>query len=399
MVTLADIGGVREDIHHFAKVSAALEAYGELLAVGDVVCSGPVGRAISLGLESIDPTLNVKEGGMITLKAIKKGLIIAAKATREALRILFQLLGSLYIKFTGSLGAVRGHQKRTAKALGRLGGRVTYKKMEISGINRLCINGQFVADDPAVLRSIAQITDYVLNQHPKTVADISRLVSRRFLDLSERSAGKNNIEVAREGMEIFAQALGNTMRPPAGAQQASPKELPSSFRDSGMFHRSQILPGNYALIYTDPSTVAQYAQTTQAANYAAVISGAFRIRFTELPINTADRAERMVDVPSIPTLNMLVKGISDILDIAERGESGIRDFNVVKTTVDDAIRQIAERSQNVSNSSNVVLHMLGSISETLAAPMDNFTHWVAVTMNVYLAYIDHCIKHYQVAGV
>lgn len=399
MSQTASMEDVGNDIHRFARLSCALEAYAEILGGADVNASSPMGMTISLGLESIDPTLDIKEGSMITLKAIKKGLIAAAKAAREALRLLFRMLGSLYVKFTGSLGVVRGHQKRTAKALGRLGGRVTYKKMTISGINRLCINGQFVADDPQTLAAIAQVTDHVLNKHPKMVADVSRLISRRFLDLAERSEGKNNLDVAREGMEIFAQALSTTMSQPAGATVAQPRELPSAYKDAGTFHRSRVLPGNYALIYTDPSTVSQYVKTAQASSYAALIGSAFRIRFTELPLNTADRAERTVDVPSIQTLNALVKGISDILTIAERGESGMRDFNVVKVTVDDAIRQIAERSQNVANSSNVVLHMLGSISETLASPMDNFTHWVAVTLNVYLAYIDHCIKHYLDEGV
>ena len=71
----------------------------------------------------------------------------------------------------------------------------------------------------------------------------------------------------------------------------------------------------------------------------------------------------------------------------------------VKTVVDDAIRQVMDVRDGNGKANTTVIQMLGSMSETLAAPMNNFTHWVAVTMNVYLNFIDHCIKHYEMEGV
>ncbi|MOA59958.1 hypothetical protein D3C78_1847150 [compost metagenome] len=67
--------------------------------------------------------------------------------------------------------------------------------------------------------------------------------------------------------------------------------------------------------------------------------------------------------------------------------------------VDDAIRQIAETGEEVGRSNAHVLEVLGVISKKLAEPMGFYTHWLAVTLNVWLTFIGHCIKHYENEGV
>lgn len=387
------------DVDHMFKLTCALEAYGEILKDDKVDVDSALGRSIQLGLESIDPSLDLKEGSYITLRMVKEGLIKVAKATREAIRILFEIVGNLYVKFTGSLGRVRGHQKNAAKRLGRLGSRVSYKQMEISGINRLSVNGSFVGGDPMVLGEIRNICDHLLNKHPQTVVRVARVCSRRFIDLAEQQANASKRDVAVAGMQVFLETLAAAIQPVRGETMVKAGELPSGFT-TGRYLRSAVMPGNWALVYTNLQEALNQTNAQDVNHYANVIKQSFKIDFVELTLNTADRTPRTMDVPSIQTLSQLVDGISKILDVAEKAEMGRRDFASVKTVVDDAIRQVMDvKSESDGTVNTAVIQMLGSISEVLAAPMDNFTHWVAVTINVYLNFIDHCIKHYEVEGV
>lgn len=381
------------------KLHCALDAYSEMLK-DDVAFDSPLGKSIRVSIESIDPSIDLKEGSYITLRMIKEGVIKAAKATREILRVLFEIVGNLYVKFTGSLGRVRGHQKAVSKRLGRLGNRVSYKQMEISGINRLSVNGSFVGDDPNTLVGIRAISEHLLNKHPAMVVRVARVCSRRFIDLVEQHPQSSHTEVAQAGMQIFLETMASAVQTAYGEQEVKTGELPNSFT-TGRFLRSATMPGNWALVYTNTNETLRSGGAGKADMYANVIKQAFRVDFVELTLNTADRTPRTVDVPSIRTLASLVDGISKILDVAEKAETGRRDFGSVKTVVDDAIRQVMDvRTEGADGKANTtVIQMLGSISEVLAAPMDSFTHWIAVTLNIYLNYIDHCIKHYEVDGV
>jgi len=381
------------------RLTCALDAYSTLLK-DDVSLDSPLGRSICVSIESIDPSIDLKEGSYITLRMIKEGIIRTAKATRELLRVLFEIVGNLYVKFTGSTGRVRGHQKAVSKRLGRLGNRVSYKQMEISGINRLSVNGTFVGDDPQVLVGIYAISEHLLKQHPAMVVRVARVCARRFIDLVEQHPTASQNEVAKLGMQIFMETMASAAQPAFGEQEVKAGELGNSFT-GGRYLRSATMPGNWALVYSNTKETLNAGAISKADMYANVIKQAFRIEFVELTLNTADRAARTVDVPPIRTLAKLVDGISKILDVAEKAELGRRDFGSVKTVVDDAIRQVMDvRTEGGNGTANsTVIQMLGSISEVLAAPMDSFTHWIAVTLNIYLNYIDHCIKHYEMEGV
>jgi len=390
---------VSDDLDRMARLSCALEAYGEILRRGEVNPESSLGQSLALGLEAIDPNIDIREGSVVTLRAIKEGIVQLAKMTRNAVRMLLELIQSFYVKFTGSLGAVRSRQKKIGKMLGKLGGKVAYTTMEVSGIHRLCINGQFVGDDVNSLNDMRLVTDFILNAYPKAVAAVSRDASRQFLNIAERSEERASKEIAREAISSFAKVMQTRLQVPPMFVSASSKELPPAFNGSGAYHRSPFMPGNMALVFTHPSEIVARAEKTQVGNYAGLISSAFTCKFLELPLNAVDRGTREVEVPSIKTLNGLYQGISNILDLAERGESGVRDFQTVKAIVDDAIRQVAEMNDNAGNASNVMIHMLGAMSEKLAEPMGSFTHWLAITLNVYLAYMEHCIRHYQSEGV
>ena len=403
MDSLAAFDGVHTDLDDMGRMTDALEAYADLLGGQDVEANSLMGRSISLGLESIDPDFDIKEGSAITLRALKDGIIQVAKATRAALKVLFEMIGSLYVKFTGSLGRVRGHQRSISKRLGKIGNKVAYTKMEISGINRLCVDGKFVGAEASNLEDIKVLCEYILETYPKAVANTARDAAREFQNIVAGNREHTTPAVVETAMASFAKALERYVKPPAHSVQANPGQLPSGVTNTGHWYHSAVLPGNYALLFTHPSQVAALAQQHGMDKYGTIIQQSFAVKFVELQMSTADRSARTIDVPSIKALSDLVEKISAILEIGESGESGAKDFLSVKGVVDDAIRTIAERSQRsgseANNSGNVLMHMLGAISQKLAEPMGNFTHWLAVELNVYLTFIGHCLNHYEAEGV
>lgn len=385
---------VSEDLDRMALMSCALEAYQEILHDKRFDPSNSVGLALQVGLEAIDPTINVKEGTAVTLRVIKDGIVKLAKMTRQALKLLFDFIQSMYVKFTGSLGMVRRRHKLIGNRIGKLGRRTTYSKLKVTGISRLSIDGRFVGADASTLSEIRGVVDFILNTYPKAVANTSRDCARKFQNLVENAKDEQSVLVAKLAIEAFDESLGQRLVVPASFTKADTKELPSSMTGNGVM-RSPHLPGNYAMLLDMP----QRTSGGDVNNYATLIANAFTFKFTELSLNAPDNTEREIDVPSIQDLNLLYTGINDILSLAERGESGRREYATVKVLVDDAINQISERSGELSNTNNVLIHMLGAMSKKLAEPVGTFLHWLAVTLNVYLGFMDHCIAHYSAEGV
>lgn len=384
------------DYDQVQRLRLSMERYADALN-GRTEYKGAVADVIQLSLESIDPELNIKEGSAITLRALKEAVKVAAKAAAEIIAYIWNTLKALYIKFTGSIRQVRRNQVGISKRIGALGSKTTYEKMAVAGVQRLSLDGEFVGTEVTNLDHIRSTTEYILNVYPKSIIKISRETSRGFLNTFDNMEGASTREVAEACLEQVADILQRSFRPPPGHRPASPRELPSGERD---LNRGEILPGNVAFLFTTPETVARQLRNNPK-DPAEVLEKGFVMQFSELQLNVADRSEREIEVPSVEKLKELNDMISRILNLAERGEDGIKDFSSVKTVVDDAIRQIAERTteQDSKPAADTVLHLIGVISKKLAEPMGHYTHWLAVTLNVYLTFIGHCIDHYERQGV
>lgn len=384
------------DFNQLQRLRLGMERYADALN-GRTEYSKEASFVISVALESIDPEFDIKEGSAITLRALKEGIKQAAKAAAEIIAYLWNTLKALYIKFTGSIRQVRRNQVGISQRLGKLGSKTTYKKMSVAGVQRLSLDGEFVGTEIDNLDDIRTTTDYILNMYPKSIIKISRDTSRHFLNVFERNEGGTTKEIAAECLGLMSEILQRDFRPPAGHKPVTPREFPAGTKG---INRGKILPGNVAFIFTPPDAVAQ-ALSSHPKDPTETLEKGFVMQFAELQLNVADRSEREIEVPSVDKLKELTEMVSRILTLAERGEDGIRDFTSVKTVVDDAIRQIAAKTTDAEDQSAAtsILHMIGVISKKLAEPMGHYTHWLAVTLNVYLTFIGHCIDHYEGEGV
>lgn len=384
------------DFDQLQRLRVGMERYADALGYRDEY-SVEASTVIRYALESIDPDFDIKEGSAITLRALKEGVKVAAKAAADIIAYLWDTLKALYIKFTGSIRQVRRNHVGISKRLGQLGSKTSTKKMTVAGTQRLSLDGAFVGADVEHLEDIRSTTDYILNMYPKSVIKISRDASRHFLNTMERMDGSPISEVAQSCLGIMAEVLQRDFRPPPGHKPVAQREMPTGLNG---VNRGEILPGNVAFIFTPPQVIEQ-SLSAGSKDPVSLLDKAFIMQFSELPLSVADRSEREIDVPDVEKLKELMETISRILTLAERGEDGIKDFSSVKSVVDDAIRQIASKTKDAEDreSANLILHLIGTISKKLAEPMGHYTHWLAVTLNVYLTFIGHCIDHYDNDGV
>lgn len=394
MTTYNEFNQTIADYDQLQRLRTSMERYVDVLN-GQTLVEGELADIIGASLESIDPEFDIKEGSTITLRALKEGVKAAAKAAYDIITYLWTTLKALYIKFTGSIKQVRRNQTQLSRRLGDLGSKTTYSKMSIAGIQRLSLDGEFVGAEVNNLADIRQTTNYILNIYPKSVIKISRDTSRQFLNIFESMEGAPVREIAGACLNKMADILQSDFKPPAGHKPVTNRE----YSTQGV-NRGDALPGNVAFIFTPPTQVAALLKDNPK-DPAEVLERGFVMQFSELQLNVADRSEREIDVPSVEKLKELNEMISKILTLAERGEDGIRDFASVKSVVDDAIRQIADKTTETSDrpSANTILHLIGVISKKLAEPMGHYTHWLAVTLNVYITFIGHCINHYEEQGV
>jgi hypothetical protein len=379
---------VDRDMERLAKYSTSLEQYIRLLDGRDEI-GGDVAKTMLISIESIDPQFDVAQTGMITLRALKAGLKEAARIAREMIRYVYETLSSLYVKFTGSTARVRKTQIGLTKRFSKLNSRATSGSITVSGLQRLSINGEFVGSELSNLSDIAAITDYVLNVYPKAVVGIARDSSRRMLNLVANNPGD---DVAAKGAQEFATAMRQHFVRPKGAVAMSGREMGQEGLD-----RSTILPGNYAFVYTPPEEVVERCEANEDSQNA--IRKALIMSFSELQLATMDRSEREIAVPPVMQLGKLLDAIAAILALTDKVKVGETSFVSVKHVVDDAIRQIAESNQATGKNDNQLIHMLGEISKKLQEPQGYYMHWLAVTLNIYLAFIGQCITHYENEGL
>lgn len=372
-------------------LSHACERFHEQLN-GNERASGEQNEAMRVALESIDPDFDIEETGTVTLQALKTALKEAVRWAKEALRFVFETFNSVYIKFTGSVGKVRKIQQKLTQRYAKLGNRVTTSKMKVAGVQRLSINGEFVGSDLSGLQDIERITTYILEQYPRAIVSIARDTSRRFLNIVEHGQGKDPEALAKEGAAEFGRIMQTSFVQPHGAKEVSGREYAEG---QGMY-RSEVLPGNYAFVYTPPQDI--ISKVNVDSDTVNVMGKAMVMTFTELQMSVADRSERDVPVPSIADIGKLLDAISGILTIAEKSKQVETNFSSVQHVVDDAIRQISEKSLDSGAPSNRMIHMLGEISKKLAEPTGLYLHWLAVTLNIYLTFLSQCMTHYEHEG-
>jgi hypothetical protein len=394
----SELKPVLENWDKVVRLNQSLERYEQLLA-GKERASDDIAFVMSTALENIDPEFDIKEGSAITLRAIKEAISAGANAAWKIIKQIWQFLNAMYIKFTGSIRRVRRNQENTTRRLGKLGSKTTlHSKMSVAGVQRLSVDGKFMGVEQSAIEDIKQVTNYCLNIYPKAVTQIARNCSRKFLNILEESAGQDRQQTAQAVVETFIEVFQANFRGPPGATAMKTGEMAGV--DPKNHRRSDLLVGNTAFIYMSPEGMSATLRAGKT-DPAEVVGSSFFMHFTELQMNVADKSEREIDIPSVKELTLLTEEISRVLTLAEKAESGRKDFDTVKTVVDDSIRQIMEKADTGETvpASNLVLQITGEISKKLAEPLDNFTHWLAITLNVWLTFINHCIDHYETEGV
>lgn len=397
MITRSEYKELIHDWDKTGKLFASLERYRDILG-SEEAADEDVSFVMGVALENIDPEFDIKEGGAVTLRAIKETLVVVAKATWEILKQIYQYLNALYVRFTGSIRRVRANQTGVMRKLGAMGSKTSYSStISVAGIQRLSVDGKFVGAEMSNLQNIKEIANYTLNIYPRCVTQIARNCSRQFLNILDKADGSNNQEISHEIIDTLANIFERNFKEPPESTNVRQGEIAGNIKN---LKRSVALVGNSAFVYSDSNAMVNEIRSTKKATIK-VVADALHMSFQELGLSVADKSEREIELPSIRELTLLTEEISRILTIAEKAESGRKDFASVKTVVDDSIRQAMEHTDNKETVpvAQLVMGISGEISKKLAEPMDNFMHWLAITLNVWLNFISHCVNHYETEGI
>lgn len=397
MTTRSEYKELIHDWDKTGKLVASLERYREILS-SDEVANDDVSFVMSVALENIDPEFDIKEGSTVTLRAIKEALVAIAKASWEILKKIYQYLNALFVRFTGSIKRVRGNQIRIMRKLGSLGSKTSYTTtIQVAGLQRLSVDGKFVGVELANLQHIKDIADYTLNVYPRSVTQIARNCTRQFLNILDKATDEEPNVIAHQILEALATAFKVNFKEPPDSTAVKQGEVPGNVKN---LKRGEAMVGNSAFVYSDPVAIVNELSNVKS-DPAATVASALHMSFQELSLNVADKSEREIDLPSVKELTQLTEEISKILTIAEKAETGRKDFTSVKTVVDDAIRQAMDLTDSKDHipAARLVMTIAGEISKKLAEPMDNFLHWLAITLNVWLNFISHCVDHYENEGI
>jgi hypothetical protein len=377
--TMSQVGS---DLQKLYQYQMALEGYQRVMEWREEV-DGPVAHVMRVTLESIDPAFSIKDANVVTLAGIKSGIKVAYKATKDAIRYVFELIRSFFVKFTGSLAVVKSAQGQITKRLVKLGNVSVQGEMPISGIQRLSVNGEFKGNDLEALGDVKKMTKFFLETYPRAVANIGRNASRGALNIAT-SLGDNATpeKMDEEIGKMFAGVLRRDFNAPEG----------SAAYEEGL-QRSPVLVGNMAFTYLAPNDVAD--QLNSGGDIVEGVTKALSIRFGEVKLGSADQTERDISVPSLEELKRINDQIGEIIAVGEKGGSAEKEFGTVKTVVDDAITQLLRKSEETGVDSGKVISMLGQVSQRLAEPMGKYTHWLAVTLNVWVTFLSHVLKQYE----
>ena len=377
---------ISKDLDTTSQDILALENYLEILT--DLKPRQSPNVMLRVALESIDLDIGVDDKSPVTTSKVKALIVKGSKALYRLILKLMEYVKGMYIKFTGNIRSVRRSQAKLSAAITKLGSKTTRGELQIDGIDRLSVDGKFVGTDPQSLKNLLDVSKYLLNDHPKFVIGYVRSVTREFLNLLNDSKfiGLEQDTQVKTILEVVGKGYVDNFKYP---------NTTSTVKDSDR-KATITLVGNRALTFSNKDKVESYLKG-DLAEPVVFVNDVLTMPFAEQPLRRPEHSEISVSIPSVSELKNLSNLISNILDVAEGTSRSVKDYDTVKVVIDDAIRQI-EDSKASDYICNLVFVILGQISKKLSEPVGNFTHWLAITLNVYINLYRTFVTHYKDEG-
>ena len=377
---------ISKDLDTTSQDILALENYLEILT--DLKPRQSPNVMLRVALESIDLDIGVDDKSPVTTSKVKALIVKGSKALYRLILKLMEYVKGMYIKFTGNIRSVRRSQAKLSAAITKLGSKTTRGELQIDGIDRLSVDGKFVGTDPQSLKNLLDVSKYLLNDHPKFVIGYVRSVTREFLNLLNDSKfiGLEQDTQVKTILEVVGKGYVDNFKYP---------NTTSTVKDSDR-KATITLVGNRALTFSNKDKVESYLKG-DLAEPVVFVNDVLTMPFAEQPLRRPEHSEISVSIPSVSELKNLSNLISNILDVAEGTSRSVKDYDTVKVVIDDAIRQI-EDSKASDYICNLVFVILGQISKKLSEPVGNFTHWLAITLNVYINLYKTFVTHYKDEG-
>lgn len=421
------VDAVEDDIAHFEKVSAAVEAYQSLLADaldGGEGISAQTAQAMRVGLEGIDSyfcdtqpiasleafEIDAVSATEVSLEDIKGTMKSVADAAKRAIQKLFDMLYELWTAITG--GAARAAKRLDAikERLKALKGTSVNKTLSVKGSARLSVDGIFAGNDPKAVDSIGKVADYIYNDYPKQMEGFVKEAIELYRGLTPAIINFDKSAKAKvlEALVSFNQLPRKHLKPPTSKETVTDAELPPSLDKYPTLVRSNLLVGNYAVVsyIKEINTHGDKEPATRTmATIATMFHRIYNVSFVAL--NRRERSfgaeNESYQVPTKSDMESMAAKLSVLLDQVVKSSGTKVKYNAIKKDIDRAVKDIAEKSgMNIQSIATEgaryaphLVRSLQSLARLLVQPSGQFNGYVVSTVNAFMGLLNHNLNQFE----
>lgn len=383
-MNLASYNKVSLEMETLNKQMLALESYEKVLT--GTKSSGPfLQEILAVSLESVDPGasyFDIKEGSGLTLKSLGTKIKDVAKKIWGLILKILDIGRSFYVKLSGSIARVRKAQVINNERLSKLGSNSKQVKINLTNVERLSIDSKFKGFDLEALTSIENATKFFVREYPKAVIDFVRNSNRNILNVLSGDISDDKTLEQKKLIESLIKPYNETFN-----------KLPrkENYTWEGLeCYRTDFLPGNRCFIYSKIDSI------LNSKGDSLDLSNLIKIDFISASLNVPDDRPKDYDVPKVTALKELNNKLGDILTVAEDAHKVTKDFDKLKTVLEDAIDEISSKeTEDKHNLRSIAIMNLGNMMKHMGKPDIKYIDWVAVTVHVYILLIRKCIESYN----
>lgn len=365
---------VSYDLNTLYQRRLALEGFQGLMEGRDVV-TGPTADAMRIALEDADSD---EEG--VTGKDLATGVKKVAITVKNIIKWLLRTIGKLVEKLglgMQKLGAKNTAVKQALKSLSEADRSSVSadKPVEASALNpaMLCVDGQFVGNDPEQVNNAVKMGDYIHQTFPKMFDSILGKVEQ----LAKTHASD---ETSEAFFKAFASLLQSSLVKPD--VQFGSTDVTGDAHDGAI--ATVPLLGNRGFVMMKPEA----ASELNSDRPIEALRQVFTFSFPEYNVdkNVPDEIPG-ADIATVTTLSTLVdKSVGGI----QTGESDMK--SLISGRVQSIERVVEELSNKGPGASGEILEAIGLVLQRFAAVMTEVESWYMRTMLQELNYLESCVN-------
>lgn len=416
-----EIEEIQDDIDHFTDVAQSLEAYADILtqALANGGADDLTVQAIRVGLESLDesfggenvvPALEAfgktssrQTATQVSLEKVGESLGKVIEAIRRAVAKLMEILRELWVQMTG--GAARAK-----KRLGELKGRIEKlkdvagpEKVELKSPARLMVDQTFVGNDPAAVKAIARIAEFMYNDYPAEVLDIVTFAAKTYSNAAKSLVNGPADQITKWGSfnDVIDGLDDRVYRLKIPDNKPVDKtEVPASIARY-VVHPTASMTGRKIQMTRTEKVAGNYALIKYFNMDVGVVHGLSKHLVVEFRALEGQPTAGVVEytLPSKADLLAMTRELEALLEKIAGASEAERKYREVSKMVNSTLNEI-KKFENIEGGIAKLSSMatsLQQIMKILTRPVGQFNGYAVSACNAFMAVLEHNLRIHEAA--